>query len=399
VIDAESHCETVTFRAARVVTDPVTAALLDHAIETRGGRIARIYPARQLAPGTTVHDLGDAVLTAGIIDAHVHLGFDGSPHPEATMCSGGTTALRELVSNKAAAMVRAGVTTVRDLGCAGTTVTQLAREWRSDPHYPRVVAANQPLTTTGGHCSYMATECDDLGQLLEAVSQRRREGAAVIKVMLTGGFMHAEGDTPYRSVYDLHTLEHVVKAAHDQGMAVAAHAHGTRGIIVAAHARVDTIEHCSMAAPGGVDIDDYALTLLAQRGTFAIPTVSSVWNQPLPWAARDEAIGVISRLNEAGVPIALGTDTGIPDVMPGDHVAGLRVLEEAGLSAQQLWAAATTTAAAACRLSEHVGRLAPGYVADLLVLDADPREDLSTLERVQTVYRSGCVASTSEVRA
>lgn len=397
--DAEKDCETVTFRAARVVTDPITAALADHAIETRAGRITRIYPGRWLTAGTDVHDLGDAVITAGIIDAHVHLGFDGSAHPEAIMCSGDRTALRHLVRGQAGAMVQAGVTTVRDLGCVGTTITELAKEWESDPRYPRVVAANQPLTTTSGHCSYMATECEDLEQLLEAVSQRHREGAAVVKVMLTGGFMHAEGDTPYQSVYDLDTLEHLVNAAHGHGMAVAAHAHGTGGIILAAKAGVDTVEHCSMAAPGGVDIDSSALALLAGRGTFAIPTVSSLWNQPLPWATRDEAIEVIRRLNEAGVPIALGTDTGIPGVMPGDHVAGLQVLREAGLSPEQLWGAATTTAAAACRLSQHVGQLKPGYAADLLVLDADPREDLSTLERVQTVYRGARVARTSEARA
>lgn len=399
MINAENRCETVTLRAACVVANPFTPASVDQAIEIRGGRIARIYPAAQLPVDTTVHDLGDTVVTAGMIDAHVHLGFDGTAHPEATMCSGDLVALRELVSTKAAAMVQTGVTTVRDLGCLGTTLTELAREWRSDPRYPRVVAANQPLTTTDGHCSYMATECDDLDQLLEAVRQRRREGAAVIKVMLTGGFMHAEGDTPYQSVYDLDTLEHVVKAAHDHGMAVAAHAHGTRGIIVAAQAGVDTIEHCSMAAPGGIDIDHSALALLAERGTFAVPTVSSVWNQPLPWAPRDEAIQVIRRLNEARVPIALGTDTGIPGVMPGDHVAGLRVLQQAGLTPEQLWAAATTTAAAACQLGDHIGQLAPGYAADLLVLDSDPREDLSTLERVQAVYCNGRVAATSEVPA
>lgn len=392
-------CETVGFRAAAVVADPFSTALADHVVEVRGGRIVRVYPARLLAAGARVHDLGEAVVTAGVIDAHVHLGFDGSAHPERTMCSGDRAALGDLIASKAAAMVKAGVTTVRDLGCLGTIVTELAAGWGSDPRYPRVVAANEPLTATGGHCAYMATECDGLDELLEAIGRRRREGAAVIKVMLTGGFMHAEGDRPYRSVYDLDTLECVVSAAHDQGMAVAAHAHGTGGIILAARAGVDTIEHCSMATAGGVDVDPVALDLLVENATIAIPTVSSVWNQPLPWATRDEAIEVITRLNEAGVPIALGTDTGIPGVMPGDHVAGLQVLEKAGLSPVELWAAATTTAAAACGLGEHVGQLAPGYAADLLALDADPREDLSTLARIHAVFRNGRVPSIEEVSA
>jgi imidazolonepropionase-like amidohydrolase len=390
----EIACGPVIFRARALLADPYSAALSDVAMETLGGKITRIYAAGSLSAGAAVHDLGDTVVVAGVIDAHVHLGFDGTTHPEAIMCNGDRQALGQLVSANAEALLRSGVTTVRDLGCLGVIVTELAARWGSDPRYPTVVAANEPLTTAGGHCSYMATKCDDLDALLEAVRRRRAEGASIIKIMLTGGFMHAEGDTPYRSVYELGTLERVVRAAHEQGIAVAVHAHGTKGIMTAAQAGADTIEHCSMAAPGGVDIDSTVLAVLAERRVVAVPTVSSVWDRPLPWASRNDAIEVITRLNQAEVPIALGTDTGIPGVLPGDHVAGLRVLREAGLGPEQVWAAATVIAAAACRLNDRVGQLKPGYQADFLVLDADPREDLSTLERLLGVYRGAQPAGT-----
>ncbi|HEX5532597.1 MAG TPA: amidohydrolase family protein [Actinomycetales bacterium] len=378
------------FRAARAVLDPCSSPAKDVVIEVVDGVIRRVRPDGQWRRSTSeTIDFRDGVLTAGIGDAHVHLGFDGSDQPEAVMRSRDRSALDALIARNAAALVARGVTTVRDLGCLGTAVTELAGRWMNDPRFPRVIAANQPLTRTGGHCDYMATMCDDLSALLEGVAARHSEGAEVVKIMLTGGFMHPEGDTPFRSVYDRATLQGAVEAAHSLGMTVAVHAHGTAGIAIAAEAGADSVEHCSMASPGGVDVDRGVLSLLADSGTHAIPTVSSVWDQPLPWAPRDTAINVISQLHGAGVRIAFGTDTGIPGVLPGDHVSGLQILAEAGLPPEEVWAAATVNAAQVCGLGERVGLLRPGSAADMLVLDTDPRDDLAALANPRRVIKGG----------
>lgn len=377
------------FRASLAVLDPYLPPAKGVAIEVEGGLITGIHRDDGRRRCGNVIDLGDGVLSAGVVDSHVHLGFDGGDHPERVMRSGDRAALNRLISRNAAALASSGVTTVRDLGCLGTAITDQALLWENSERFARVISANQPLTTTGGHCDYMATECDDLGALLEAVRARSQEGARVVKIMLTGGFMHPEGDTPFRPVYDRRTLQEVVRAAHSLGLTVAAHAHGTAGIAIAAEAGVDSVEHCSMAAPDGVDVDHAVLALLARKRIFAVPTVSSIWGQPLPWAPRETAIGVISQLHRAGVPIALGTDTGISGVRPGDHVAGLEVLAEAGLSPEDVWAAATVNAAEVCGLGGHVGRLQPGFAADMLVLDEDPRNDLTALAKPRSVFKAG----------
>ncbi|HEX5512694.1 MAG TPA: amidohydrolase family protein [Actinomycetales bacterium] len=377
------------FRAASAVLDPYSPPAKDVVIEVADGLIRDVRPDGKGGSVSETIDVRDGVVTAGVVDAHVHLGFDGSDQPEVVMMSRDRSALDALIARNAAALVVRGVTTVRDLGCLGTAVTDLTGRWMNDRRFPRVIAANQPLTCTGGHCDYMATRCDDLSALLEGVAARHNEGTEVVKIMLTGGFMHPEGDTPFRSVYDRATLQGAVEAAHSLGMTVAVHAHGTAGIAIAAEAGADSVEHCSMASPGGVDVDPEVLSLLADSGTRAIPTVSSVWDQPLPWAPRDTAINVIAQLHRAGVPIALGTDTGIPGVRPGDHVSGLEVLAEAGLSPQEVWAAATVNAAEVCGLGRQVGRLHPGSAADMLVLDADPRDDLTALANPRRVINGG----------
>jgi imidazolonepropionase-like amidohydrolase len=377
------------FRAATAVLDPYSPPANDVVVEVVDGLIRSVHPDGRVDSTSRTIDFRDGVLTAGVVDAHVHLGFDGSDQPEAVMTSGDRGTLDALIASNAAALLIRGVTTVRDLGCLGTAVTDLAERWTNDPRFPRVIAANQPLTCTGGHCDYMATRCDDLTALLQGVAARHEEGADVVKIMLTGGFMHPEGDTPFRSVYDRATLQRVVEAAHSLGMTVAVHAHGTAGIAIAAQTGVDSVEHCSMASPGGVDVDPEVLSMLAESGAHAIPTVSSVWDQPLPWAPRDTAIKVISRLHEAGIPIALGTDTGIPGVLPGDHVSGLQILAEAGLPPEEVWAAATVNAAEVCGLGGRVGRLCAGSAADMLVLDADPRDDLAALANPRRVIKGG----------
>lgn len=396
--ERNDDADRLIYRAGAALLDPYAPLARDIAIETTHGLISRVFPAAHLSTSATVVDLGDVVLAAGIVDSHVHLGFDGSEHPDAIMQGPETDSLSALIERIGASALSSGVTTVRDLGCVGTTVTSVTSGWAFDRRFPRVVAANEPLTVLGGHCSYMATACDDVDELVAAIVAHDLAGSTVIKIMLTGGFMHAEGDTPYRSVYDQATLDRAVTEAHRRGLLVAAHAHGSDGIAIAARAGVDSIEHCSMAAHGGVRIDDATLQMMAERRILAVPTVSALWDGPLPWATRDEAIGVISRLHESGVPIALGTDLGIPGSLPGAHVDGLRILREAGLSGAEAWASATVNGAIACGLGGLVGRIRPGFAADFLTTAADPREDLDTLAAVRHVVTAGRLARSHSER-
>jgi imidazolonepropionase-like amidohydrolase len=363
--------------ADRILTSPEADILHRGVVIVEGGRISAVGPATDYPakPGDIVTELGDVVLAHGIIDTHVHLGFDGSNEPSHTMETGTDDDLRLLIRGTAKRLLAAGVTTVRDLGCRGTHVSELAEQIEAGSQTgPTLIAANQPLTETHGHCSYMCTPCDSADELLAGVAERIAEGATAIKIMQSGGFMHPEGDAPYRPVFDAAAIRGAVQVAHSHGLRVAAHAHGVAAIEQAVLGGVDSIEHCSMATPDGVAYDLRLARMMAVRNTAAIPTVSHVWNVPLPWGSREASIALVAGLHAEGVPIALGTDCGIPDVLPGDQVSGLAILAECGLSPAETWAAATTGAATVIGRAGVTGAIEAGTDCQLVAWRGDPRE-------------------------
>lgn len=329
------------------------------------------------------------ILIPGLIDSHVHLGFTGGAQPESVMTKGSEAQLRGLIRRRAHAVVRGGVTSVRDLGCRGEVLGEEVRSWGVDHRYPNVTYANQAITVPGGHCDYLASTCVNDEEIRAAISAHAAAEATVLKVMLTGGFMHPEGDAPFRPVYTQEQMNRLVSVAHGLGMSVAVHAHGVDGIRSAILAGADTVEHASFAVPGGVRLERPVLENFSSSGACAVPTVSSLWEVDLPWASRRDAIGVISELHRSGIPVALGTDLGIAGVHPGDHVAGLHVLREAGLSGEEVLAAATTVGARVLRQVGQLGEIRVGASADLVLLRADPREALDTLSDPVAVFRRG----------
>ena len=210
--------------------------------------------------------------------------------------------------------------------------------------------------------------------------------------MLTGGFLHPEGDTPHRPVYSEATLRLLVREAHAAGMRVAVHAHGVDGIRRAVDSGVDTIEHCTMTTREGVRYDAALARRIADRGIVVVPTLNRRWlDDDLPWTEGAVAIDVLRRLREDGVRLAVGTDCGIDGVGHSDHLWGLRTLVAAGMTPAEALAAATETGAAALGLSAEVGRLVPGAAADLIAVDGDPRTDLGRLESPAWVMARGAV--------
>ncbi|WP_256461155.1 amidohydrolase family protein [Blastococcus sp. PRF04-17] len=257
---------------------------------------------------------------------------------------------------------------------------------------PRIVAADAPITITGGHCWYMSDQCDTEAEVAASVRAHAEGGADVVKVMLTGGFLHPEGDTPHRPVYDEPVLRALVGQAHEGGMRVAVHAHGVDGIRRAVDAGVDTVEHCTMTTRGGVRYDAALARRIAEAGIVVVPTLNRRWlDDDLPWTTRDVALDVLRRLREDGVRLAVGTDCGIDGVGHADHLWGLRTLVASGMTPSQAFAAATETGAEACGLSGEVGRLEPGSSADLIAVRADPRYDLDALAEPAAVMTRGAL--------
>jgi imidazolonepropionase-like amidohydrolase len=367
------------------------------ALRIEGGRIAALGRSGDLSAGALAVELHGASLVPGLIDAHVHLDLDPSlvtPQEQARVAPvRAEQALRE----RAAAMLRAGITTARDLG--GPAWRELAlrdRIARGDAQGPRLLCAGQPLTTPRGHCWFWGGEAADADGLERGVARQVERGADWIKLIATGGRITA-GTQPHEPQFSSEELSRAVRAAAERGRPVAAHCHGTAGIRNSALAGVRSAEHCSFAGPAGFgsDFDARVAGLLAERGVWVSATVNSGWarhhdasGQPSAFAQR--MAGVYLGLRRAGVRIVASTDAGIPGVTHDDLPRALAVFARiAGLDFRAALRAASSDAADALGLSDRIGRLRPGLVADLLAVEGDPLRDLGALSRPLRVFAAG----------
>jgi imidazolonepropionase-like amidohydrolase len=376
--------------APRVLTGAEVVA--DGAVVIGGGTIDWAGPQQQLPAGHAglprTHYPGATILP-GLIDSHVHLGFDGGPQPATRMRAETDAEQLVLMLRSARELLGVGVTTARDLGGRGylsivvrdAIAAGLARG-------PRMVVAGSPVTVTGGHCWFMGGEADSEDELRRLVRTHHKNGADLIKVMSTGGFM-TRGSAPWYAQFSTAQLAVIVEEAARVDKPVAAHAHGIEGIRRAVQAGVATVEHCSFVTETNERRFDEALAArMAAQGTVVCPTV----NVNAPYVAELTGIEVgqfVKPLHEAGVRIIAGTDAGIDNTPHHQYPGGLAHLATLGFSAAQVLAMATTQAAAALGVGQVTGRLAAGYEADLIVVDGDPLADIAALRRLRRVVARG----------
>ena len=375
-------------------------------IRIEGDRIEDMGPSSALCEGADRISLPGCTALPGLIDAHVHMVLD----PKVVDPLDQVTAPREKRESdmeiRAGEMLRAGITTARDLGGGeGLEIDLRDRIEAGDCPGPRLLCAGQPVTSPKGHCHFWGGEAGTDLEIAAVVQRQLRRGVDWVKVMATGGVM-SKGTQPGRAQFDLRQLELVVREASAGGRSVAAHCHGTAGISFAARAGVCTVEHCSFAGPGGfgTDLDVSVASELADRGTWVSPTVNIGWGRRLEQAAAEDdskasraAEAFVSRmravfaaLGEAGVRWIASTDAGIPGVPHDRLVAGLLAFGQfASLAPVEVLRAATSDASDALGIGASVGRLRPGRVADVLVVEGDPLLDLGVLDRPRLVLSRG----------
>jgi imidazolonepropionase-like amidohydrolase len=377
--------------APRVITGSETVAdgvvvLGDHGLEWAG-------PAAELPSGYASRprtDYPGATILPGLIDCHVHLGFDGGPDPAARMRTGTDEQQLVLMLRNARDLLGVGVTTARDLG-ARAYLDVVVREAIDAglARGPRMVVAGPPVTVTGGHCWFMGGEADSEGDLRRIVRTHHKHGADLIKVMATGGFM-TSGSAPWYAQFTAAELAVIVAEARRVGKPVAAHAHGLEGIRRATEAGVATIEHCSWVTETNErEFSEPVAAQLAERGIAVCPTI----NVNAPYVAELTGITVgehVRRMYEMGIRIIAGTDAGIDNTPHHQYAGGLAAMVALlGFSPAEVIAMATTEAASALGLGAVTGRLAPGYDADLIVVDGDPLADIAALGRLRRVVARG----------
>ena len=334
-------------------------------------------------------DYPGATIMPGLIDSHVHLGFDGGPNPVARMR--GETEAQQLVLmlRSSRQLLGVGVTTARDLGASAYLDVVVRDAIAADlARGPRMVVAGSPITVTGGHCWFMGGEADSDDDLRRMVRTHHKHGADLIKVMATGGFM-TSGSAPWYAQFTAAQLAVIVEEAGRVDKPVAAHVHGIEGIRRAVEAGVTTLEHCSFVTETNErHFDEDLAARIAERKIFVCPTV----NVNAPYVAKLTGVMVgerVKAMHELGVRIIAGTDAGVDNNPHHQYVGGLEYLVTLGFRPEQVLAMATTEAAAALGVGAVTGRLAPGYEADLIVVDGDPRADIAVLGQLRRVVARG----------
>ncbi|HEV2255525.1 MAG TPA: amidohydrolase family protein [Streptosporangiaceae bacterium] len=377
--------------APRVITGSQTVA--DGAVVLADRAVSWVGPAAGLPveyaawpragyPGATI--------LPGLIDCHVHLGFDGGPDPAGRMQAETDEQQLVLMLRNARDLLGVGVTTARDLGARsflGVVVRDAIASGLA--RGPRLVVAGPPVTVTGGHCWFMGGEADSEDDLRRIVRTHHKHGADLIKVMATGGFM-TSGSAPWYAQFTTEQLAVIVAEARRVDMAVAAHAHGLEGIRRAVAAGVSTIEHCSWVTETNERFFEESLAAsMAERGIVVCPTI----NVNAPYVTELTGITVgenVRRMREMGVRTIAGTDAGIDNTPHHQYAGGLAAMVSLlGFRPPDVIAMATTEAAAALGLGAVTGRLAPGYEADLIVVDGDPLADIAALGRLRRVVARG----------
>ncbi len=393
--------------AAHLV-DPAAGRVLDDVvIVVSGDRVSAVGPAATtpVPAGTPRIELGSATVLPGLIDVHVHLTSNASDEGLNGLVK---TTAREGVDGVANARktLEAGFTTVRNVGAGGFSDVALRDAINEgEIEGPRMLVSGPPLGATGGHADdnllpfdyHHVSEgaADGPWALRAKVRQNVKYGADLIKFMATGGVL-SHGDSVDGQQMTQDEMNAVVEEAHMWGRRVAVHAHGASGIRGAILAGADSIEHASL-------IDDEGIRLAKARGTYLS---MDIYNDDFILAEgerngiepasldKERQIGRLQRANfqkavKAGVKMAFGTDAGV--YPHGDNARQFPVMVTYGMTSMQAIQAATVNAADLLGWGGKVGRIAPGFYADLIAVDGDPAADVHALERVRFVMKGGVV--------
>lgn len=348
-------------------------------------------------------DFPGCTILPGLIDTHVHLVFSALDTNEAIIAQvqgEDDERLTERALVNARAALHAGLTTLRDCGGRGRVVQKVRDRIRSGKaEGPDVLSCGMPITTRTGHCHWLGLKADTLEEVRIAAERMLAEEADFLKVMATGGNMTA-GSDPMRAQYPAEALALIADLGREVGRHTAAHVLSRAAMPGAVAARVRTIEHCDWRVEENryefdadlarriVDQQQYVgLTMSGTARRAFLPEVAASTEGPI--RRLDIRFACERQMLDFGVRYTLHSDAGVRRTPIDRFALGLRAAEvELRLTPSEILTSVTSTAAEAIGLADR-GILSPGKRADLIVVEGNPLQDLSALEKVRAVMKAG----------
>ena len=357
-----------------------------------------------------VINLKQSFVLPGFMDMHVHLAQEYVPKAERE--SKIEPEYRALfAANAASKTLMAGFTSVRNLGDGGMETISLREAIRKGLVIgPRIFTSGKTIATTGGHgdpTNGMPKDnyspptpeegvIDSPEEAIKAVRQRYKDGTDGIKITATGGVLSVakSGENPQFTNAELIAI---IATANDYGLWTAAHAHGKEGMKRAVIAGINSIEH-------GTYMDQEVMDLMKARGTYYVPTImAGDWVAkkakipnffPALVKPKAEKIGpqiqsTFAMAYKAGVKIAFGTDSGVS--AHGDNWQEFILMTDAGMSNKDALKSATIETAKLLRVEDKLGQIKPGMLADIIAVQNNPIEDISTVKNISFVMKDGVI--------
>ncbi|MNM29789.1 imidazolonepropionase [compost metagenome] len=363
--------------------------LRNRAISINDGMIEWVKPAETLGPEVeNVIDLSHLTVLPGLIDCHDHLGVDLGD--EEAQCREPIEYISIRCVKNAKDILRAGITTMRSVGEKDRTGPMMKRAIQEGlVQGPRLVVAGRNIVRTGGHAHFLGLEADGPDELRAAVREEIKNGADLIKIMVSGG-LSTLGSDVLAAEFAEDEIKAVIEEAHRRGRKVAGHCHGGPGTTVAVKAGIDSIEH-------GIYLTEDEIQLMVEHGTYLVVTagvILAIRDQPDVPAFMKEKLKddteimfrTIASTKGTGLKIAVGTDE-----IHGELYKEMEYLTKAGYTPMEALLAGTKNGADLCGMADRLGTLEAGKYADLIAVEGNPLEDFSILKEVSFVMKAGVI--------
>lgn len=388
------------FKNLNIIDVINSKVLKDKSMIIEDGIIKKILERDEKVEGSfdEIIDLKNKYIMPGLIDCHVHVFSEAEGKVNLFKKLDNFVLATAIAISNLDVLLKSGVTYIRDLGTLKGLDINLREAVKSGyVKGPDIKCCGQFITMTGGHMYMIGREADGIDEVRKAARESIKMGADVVKLAASGGVITPGSDV---NAYQFNEdeLRAAVIEAHKANKRVATHAHSVQAIKNSVLAGVDSIEHGSL-------INDECINLMLERGTFLVPTLKVGYSIIKAYEAGKNGIDKekyekesslynkhrenFEKAYKAGVKIALGTDSGVPGCIFGTTYQELFLMRECNVDIKDIIKIATINSAELLKIEEKYGSIEENKVADFLVLEGNPFQNLENIKKLFAVYKSG----------